>query len=149
MPTRSNRPNDIGTFSMIGSGGYLGGGALFRLGAGQGRHSQAGVVSIEVLDDAKDDLVDRFHFYEEQSPGLGSTFWTPSSPTSIRCCFTPVFIASSMALIGLSPVASLLRFTTEWRTRLFVSGPSSTAAAIPHGFGVGLSAPSLALQRPV
>ncbi len=29
---------------------------------------------IEVLDDAKDDLVDGFHFYEEQSPGLGSYF---------------------------------------------------------------------------
>lgn len=29
---------------------------------------------IEVLDDAKDDLVDGFRFYEEQSPGLGSYF---------------------------------------------------------------------------
>jgi hypothetical protein len=29
---------------------------------------------IEVLDDTKDDLVDGFHFYEEQSPGLGSYF---------------------------------------------------------------------------
>ena len=29
---------------------------------------------IEVLDDAKDDLVDGCHFYEEQSAGLGSYF---------------------------------------------------------------------------
>lgn len=29
---------------------------------------------IEVLDDAKDDLADGFHFYEEQLPGLGSYF---------------------------------------------------------------------------
>lgn len=29
---------------------------------------------IEVLDDAKDDLVDGFHFYEDQAPGLGSYF---------------------------------------------------------------------------
>ena len=29
---------------------------------------------IEVLDDAKDDLVDGFQFYENQSPGLGSYF---------------------------------------------------------------------------
>ena len=29
---------------------------------------------IEVLDDAQDDLVDGFYFYEEQSPGLGSYF---------------------------------------------------------------------------
>jgi len=29
---------------------------------------------IEVLDDAKDDLIDGFHFYEEHSPGLGSYF---------------------------------------------------------------------------
>jgi plasmid stabilization system protein ParE len=29
---------------------------------------------IEVLDDAKDDLVDGFDFYEQQSPGLGSYF---------------------------------------------------------------------------
>jgi hypothetical protein len=31
-------------------------------------------MTIEVLDDAKDDLVAGFHFYEEQSPGLGSYF---------------------------------------------------------------------------
>jgi hypothetical protein len=30
---------------------------------------------IEVLDDAKDDLVDGFHFYEEQSSGLGFDFF--------------------------------------------------------------------------
>jgi len=29
---------------------------------------------IEVLDDAKDDLIAGFHFYEQQSPGLGSYF---------------------------------------------------------------------------
>ena len=29
---------------------------------------------IEVLDDAKDDLADGFHFYEEQAAGLGSYF---------------------------------------------------------------------------
>jgi plasmid stabilization system protein ParE len=29
---------------------------------------------IEILDDAKDDLIDGFHFYEEQSTGLGSYF---------------------------------------------------------------------------
>lgn len=29
---------------------------------------------IEVLDDTKDDLVEGFLFYEEQSPGLGSYF---------------------------------------------------------------------------
>jgi plasmid stabilization system protein ParE len=29
---------------------------------------------IEFLDDAKDDLITGFHFYEEQSPGLGSYF---------------------------------------------------------------------------
>jgi plasmid stabilization system protein ParE len=29
---------------------------------------------IELLDDAKDDLVAGFQFYEEQSPGLGSYF---------------------------------------------------------------------------
>jgi plasmid stabilization system protein ParE len=31
-------------------------------------------MTIEVLDDAKDDLVDGFRFYEDQSPGLGSYF---------------------------------------------------------------------------
>ena len=31
---------------------------------------------IEVLDDAKEDLVDGFHFYEERSAGLGSYFLT-------------------------------------------------------------------------
>jgi hypothetical protein len=29
---------------------------------------------IEVLDDTKDDLVEGFLFYQEQSPGLGSYF---------------------------------------------------------------------------
>jgi len=31
-------------------------------------------MKIEILDDAKDDLVDGFHFYEEQSSELGSYF---------------------------------------------------------------------------
>lgn len=31
-------------------------------------------MKIEVLEDAKEDLIDGFHFYEEQSPGLGSYF---------------------------------------------------------------------------
>jgi hypothetical protein len=31
-------------------------------------------VRIELLDDAKDDLMDGFRFYEKQSPGLGSYF---------------------------------------------------------------------------
>ena len=31
-------------------------------------------MTIEVLDDAKADLIEGFHFYEEQSPGLGSYF---------------------------------------------------------------------------
>jgi hypothetical protein len=29
---------------------------------------------IEILDDATEDLIDGFYFYEEQSPGLGSYF---------------------------------------------------------------------------
>ena len=31
-------------------------------------------MTIEVLEDAKEDLVAGYHFYEEQSPGLGSYF---------------------------------------------------------------------------
>jgi plasmid stabilization system protein ParE len=31
-------------------------------------------MTIEVLDEAKDDLIEGFHFYEEQSSGLGSYF---------------------------------------------------------------------------
>ena len=31
-------------------------------------------MTIEVLDDAKDDIIEGFHFYEEQSLGLGSYF---------------------------------------------------------------------------
>jgi len=31
-------------------------------------------VKIEVLDEAKEDLISGFHFYEAQSPGLGSYF---------------------------------------------------------------------------
>jgi plasmid stabilization system protein ParE len=31
-------------------------------------------MTIELLDDAKDDLIEGFHFYEEQSPGLGAYF---------------------------------------------------------------------------
>lgn len=34
-------------------------------------------MTIEVLDDAKDDLIDGFHFYEAPSPGLGSYFLDP------------------------------------------------------------------------
>lgn len=31
-------------------------------------------MKIEILDDAKDDLIAGYHFYEEQAPGLGSYF---------------------------------------------------------------------------
>jgi plasmid stabilization system protein ParE len=31
-------------------------------------------MTIEILDDAQDDLIDGFHFYETQLPGLGSYF---------------------------------------------------------------------------
>ena len=31
-------------------------------------------MTIELLDEAKDDLVAGYHFYEDQSPGLGSYF---------------------------------------------------------------------------
>ncbi len=31
-------------------------------------------MTIELLDEAKDDLIAGYHFYEEQSPGLGSYF---------------------------------------------------------------------------
>jgi len=92
---------------------------------------------IEVLDDAKDDLVGASAFTRRRRSDSASTFSTPSSPTSIRFCSTQVFIESSMAPIALSRVVSLLQFTTAWKTKLFVSERSLTVAAIPHWFGVG------------
>ncbi len=44
------------------------------MGGSQEGHPQSGGMKLHVLDSAKDDLVGGYHFYEEQSPGLGSYF---------------------------------------------------------------------------
>lgn len=40
---------------------------------------------IELLDEAHDDLVAGYHFYEKQSPGLVRIFSTHFIPRLIRC----------------------------------------------------------------
>ena len=95
---------------------------------------------IEVLDDAKDDLVDGFHFYEEQSAGSVPISSIPFSPTSIRCFSTPAFTASSMARTDVSPTGFLSRSTIASRQISFVSAPSLIVAAIRHGFDGGYNA---------
>ena len=40
-------------------------------------------MKIEILDQAEDDLIEGFHFYEAQRPGLGSYFWSIFTKISI------------------------------------------------------------------
>ncbi len=72
MPTRLNLQS--GTHCSPGSGEayFIGRGAFLRLGAGQGRHPQAGVLKIDILGEARNDLIAGYRFYEKQAPGLGS-----------------------------------------------------------------------------
>jgi len=42
---------------------------------------------MEILDEAQQDLVEGFQFYESREAGIGSYFWTVSSRTLIRCSF--------------------------------------------------------------
>lgn len=97
---------------------------------------------IEILDDLMDDLVDGFHFYEEQSPGLGSY--------SLDSVFADIDSLLLYAGIHRSVFGShrylasrfLLRFTIASKPMSSACVQSSTVAEIPPGSGVGSSAPS-------
>ena len=95
---------------------------------------------IEVLDDAKDDLVDGFHFYEEQSPGLGSYFLD-----SLFADIDSLLLYAGIHRIvygstDVSPAGFLSRSITASRQMSLVSAPSLTVAAIRHGFDGGYDA---------
>jgi hypothetical protein len=95
-------------------------------------------MKIEILDQAEDDLIEGFHFYEAQRPGLGShfVFWSVSTKISILFALTAESIASHTKIITVSwPGGFRLPCSTKfWKT------PCSctqlwTVVAIPRGFG--------------
>lgn len=47
---------------------------MCRLGDRQTGHPKPGLVRIEILDEAQDDLIQGFHFYEDREAGLGAYF---------------------------------------------------------------------------
>lgn len=46
------------------------------MGNGQETYRRENLVNIEILDQAVQDLIEGFHFYEDQESGLGSYFLT-------------------------------------------------------------------------
>jgi hypothetical protein len=64
------------------------------LGGGPEAPFQKNVVRIEILDQAEQDLLEGFHFYEDQEPGLGAYFLTNLFQMLNRCGFMAASIAS-------------------------------------------------------
>ena len=49
-------------------------------------------MKIHIIDQAEDDLVEGYKFYEDQAPELGVYFWTVFTLMLSRLCCMPVFI---------------------------------------------------------
>ena len=77
---------------------------------------------IEIHDDARQDLVAGFHFYEKQEPGLGNYF--------LDCLFSD--IDSLQLYAGIHQIVFGQHRCLAKRFP-FTSTPCSTAAAIRHG----------------
>lgn len=78
-------------------------------------------MTIVVLDDAQEDLVTGYHFYEDQSPGLGSYFLDSLFADIDSLLLYREFIGWSMARIALSPRDFHTQSTTGWRVASFGS----------------------------
>jgi hypothetical protein len=94
-------------------------------------------VKIQILDEAQEDLIQGFRFYEGREPGLGTYF--------LDCLFSDIdslliqqeFMQLSIPIIVAYPNVSLLRFITVSRGSLFEFTPYSIAAETPLGSGGG------------
>ena len=58
-------------------------------------------MKIHIVDQAEDDLVDGYNFYEDQAPlGLGYISWIVFTQTLSRLCCMLAYIGSSTKIIG-------------------------------------------------
>jgi len=88
---------------------------------------------IEVLDEAEQDLLDGFEFYERQSPGLGDYF-LDSLFADIESLYLYAGVHACISgTTGCSPSDSLSPSTIARTSALSVCMPFSTAGAIPRG----------------
>ena len=70
---------------------------------------------IEILDEAQDDLIEGFHFYEDREIGLGTYFLDCLFSDIDSCFYTQEFIKSFTDITVACPSVSLLPSTTAWR----------------------------------
>lgn len=97
-------------------------------------------MKIEILDEAEDDLIEGFHFYEAQQSGLGRPhiFLLISTETLNRSGSMVEYIARSIRITtafcpGVFRLPSSIKFVKIQCSFM----ESSTVATIPHGFGNG------------
>ena len=75
-------------------------------------------MKIEILDSARQDLVDGYRFYEKQAEGVGSIFSTRCFPILTHWLSTPASILCiSEITTGCYPSAFLSPFITSLRSR--------------------------------
>ena len=105
---------------------------------------------IEFLDEAQDDLVDGFQFYEEQSPGVGSYFldslFSDIDSLLLHAGTHRIVYGSHRSVASRFPYAIYYRVELD----VVAFAPSLTVAATPLGFKEDCAAhpavPSQALQ---
>ena len=90
---------------------------------------------VEILKEARQDLVDGFRFYERQSKGLGDYFLDSLFSDLIPSTSSPESILSAVVITAFCQSGFLSPFSTASRTRLPECAPSWTAAVTRHGFG--------------
>jgi len=89
-------------------------------------------VKIKILDEAQDDLIQGFRFYEGRDAGLGAT---ACSQILILFSCTAESIKSYMVIAVASPSASRLPFTIAWWEISCVCMPYWIIGEIPCGSG--------------
>lgn len=93
-------------------------------------------MKIEILDQAEDDLIEGFYFYEAQRPGLGSHFLVHSMKQSILSESMVESIAKLTKTITVYwPRGFRLLCSTRFWKVLRSCMQSWTVVAIPPGFG--------------
>ena len=90
-------------------------------------------MNLEILDQAEKDLIEGFHFYEDQSPGLGSHFLTNLFAEIESLRHYAGIHGKKYKTYHRLLSKRFSRFTTKSKTRPPLSMRWWTAAAIPHG----------------
>lgn len=100
-----------------------------------------GQMRVEILDEAQQDLLDGFRFYECQSEGLGDYFLDSQFSDIILSRSTPVSIPCISDIAGFSPSGSLSHSTTASPAGPFEFTRFSIVGGTLHRFGTGSHRP--------